>query len=283
MNRLLLYLFIHISAIGATQNNTLCYEISHPSKSKHNSYLFGTMHVMDADHFFFPKKITKLLKKTEVLCIEIKDLGNKSLDANQLFDSNKLLNENCSSSQWDRLTTWAEKTLLMNAEQFEANFNHAKPFLVLQFIMSASLPAVHKSHEIELEKLAHLNEIQVLQIESVEAQLQLFDAIPYKGQMDMIFNELKNNKTGKEDFEKMQNTYSKQSLDSLCLLTDDKLFEAYRDVFLDDRNMKWIPKMETMMKDQKVFFAFGAAHLCGSNGILNLLLAQGYQITPIKL
>ena len=278
----LFLLFILIGNIASAQNNTLCYQISDPS-SKNNSYLFGTMHIMAADHFFFPETVIQLLKKTDALCLEIKNIENQSLDPEQLFDNKRLLKEHCSSAQWDSLTNWAEQNLLMSTEQFEANFNHAKPFLLLQFISSASLPAIHKSHELELEKVARSHKINLLELESIETQLQVFDAIPYSGQMEMIFNELKNNKNSKEDFEKMQVTYSNQNLDSLCSLADDQLFETYRAAFLDDRNLKWIPKMKEMMQDQNVFFAFGAAHLCGENGVLNLLLKEGYQITPIKL
>jgi hypothetical protein len=52
---------------------------------------------------------------------------------------------------------------------------------------------------------------------------------------------------------------------------------------LDDRNKKWIPKMMEMMKKDKVFFAVGAGHLCGTNGLIALLQEEGYTLKAIKL
>ena len=53
------------------------------------------------------------------------------------------------------------------------------------------------------------------------------------------------------------------------------------ELLLDERNKKWIPKIETMAKDQSVFFGVGAGHLGGEDGVLNLLKQAGYRLTPI--
>jgi uncharacterized protein YbaP (TraB family) len=53
--------------------------------------------------------------------------------------------------------------------------------------------------------------------------------------------------------------------------------------FLEDRNQRWIPKMTELMQDKSVFFAVGAAHLAGPEGVIELLIKKGYTLTPIKL
>jgi uncharacterized protein YbaP (TraB family) len=52
---------------------------------------------------------------------------------------------------------------------------------------------------------------------------------------------------------------------------------------LDKRNKSWLPVMETSMKVQLSFFAAGAAHLAGRNGLINLLRKKGYTVSPIFL
>jgi uncharacterized protein YbaP (TraB family) len=52
---------------------------------------------------------------------------------------------------------------------------------------------------------------------------------------------------------------------------------------LDKRNKSWIPVMEASMKVQLSFFAAGAAHLAGRNGLINLLREKGYTLSPIFL
>lgn len=49
---------------------------------------------------------------------------------------------------------------------------------------------------------------------------------------------------------------------------------------MTDRNRAWVPKMEKLM-DQTTFFAVGAAHLSGEDGLLELLKEAGYKVTAL--
>jgi uncharacterized protein len=40
--------------------------------------------------------------------------------------------------------------------------------------------------------------------------------------------------------------------------------------------------MAGMMEKNSVFFAFGAGHLAGDTGVINLLRKQGYTVEPLK-
>ena len=40
--------------------------------------------------------------------------------------------------------------------------------------------------------------------------------------------------------------------------------------------------MEERMEQKPVFFAVGAGHLPGENGIIQLLRNHGYKVTPVK-
>lgn len=53
------------------------------------------------------------------------------------------------------------------------------------------------------------------------------------------------------------------------------------DVFLDERNEKWIDRMTDRMEQKAIFFAVGAGHLWGPNGIIELLREDGYTVEPI--
>lgn len=49
-----------------------------------------------------------------------------------------------------------------------------------------------------------------------------------------------------------------------------------------ERNEKWLPKMQTAMREMPTMFVFGAGHLVGPHGILQLLRDAGYKIKPVK-
>ncbi|MNX99368.1 TraB family protein [compost metagenome] len=50
---------------------------------------------------------------------------------------------------------------------------------------------------------------------------------------------------------------------------------------LDNRNNNWVKNMPELMKKESVFFAVGAAHLGGEEGVINLLKKAGYSVKPI--
>lgn len=49
-----------------------------------------------------------------------------------------------------------------------------------------------------------------------------------------------------------------------------------------DRNVKWLPKMQEAMKKAPTMFCFGAAHLLGEHGIIQLLNDAGYKVEQVK-
>lgn len=58
--------------------------------------------------------------------------------------------------------------------------------------------------------------------------------------------------------------------------------EAFQKALLDDRNADWIPKLEKLFEQDKVFVAVGAAHLQGKHGVIERLKQRGYEIARIE-
>lgn len=282
----LLFLFVLLChySIGQVTKNALLWEVK-SKDGKTTSYLYGTMHLMDADLFYFPKKLEKLLLKSDVLCMEISNVNDPNLSPDALFLKNETLNDYFSATQMDSIYRWAEKSLMMNKEQFNSNFSKAKPFLLLQFLLQSSLPENAKSYEKEFENLAKNNKKTIEGLESVTEQLELFTSLPKKDQTEMVMSSLRDEANAKSSFQEMQKIYLSQNIDYLYTFMkkeNDSPVNSSR-AFIEDRNQKWIPQMEKMMENKNVFFAVGAAHLAGPEGVIELLIKKGYTLTPIKL
>ena len=58
--------------------------------------------------------------------------------------------------------------------------------------------------------------------------------------------------------------------------------QGYEDVLLYKRNKNWIPIMGDKMTKGQVFFAVGAGHLGGKDGVIDLLKKEGYKLTPLS-
>lgn len=282
----LLFLFIVFShySVGQVTKNALLWEVK-SKDGKTISYLYGTMHLMDSKLFYFPKKLEKILLKSDELCMEISNVNDSDLSPDALFLKNETLTDYFSTAQMDSIYRWAEKSLLMNKEQFNTNFNKAKPFLLLQFLLQSSLPENAKSYEKEFENLAKLNKKAIEGLESVTEQLELFTSLTKKEQTEMVMSSLRDEAHAKSSFQEMQKIYLSQNLDDLYTFIKKESDSPINNsrAFLEDRNQKWIPQMEKMMDNKSVFFAVGAAHLAGPEGVIELLNKKGYTLTPIKL
>ena len=56
-------------------------------------------------------------------------------------------------------------------------------------------------------------------------------------------------------------------------------FPEARKLLLDDRNARWVPKIEAMLKEKHTFFiTVGAGHLTGAKGVPALLRKAGYAV-----
>ena len=68
-------------------------------------------------------------------------------------------------------------------------------------------------------------------------------------------------------------------------LTIDDTFVKYVNnlpVLFKDRNMKWLPIMQTAMNEVPTMFIFGVLHLIGDYGIIQELRSKGYKVEQIK-
>ena len=120
-------------------------------------------------------------------------------------------------------------------------------------------------------------------LEKVEDQLGVFDAIPDSLEIRSIMNMVNDFESHKKEFSRMSSIYKTQDLDALYqLMAESPEMMGSQELLLDRRNRNWVPVMESVMKNSSTFFAVGAGHLAGSQGVLELLSKQGYKVKGIK-
>ncbi|MDF6666670.1 TraB/GumN family protein, partial [Escherichia coli] len=57
----------------------------------------------------------------------------------------------------------------------------------------------------------------------------------------------------------------------------------YHRLMVHDRNLSWMPRLRQALDAGGAVVAVGAAHLPGSDGLIALLRADGYQVNDILL
>jgi len=281
-----LFVFLFFSLISSAQSTTssLLWEIKGPQQTK-SSYIFGTMHLMDEAHFYFPKKLEKLVWTVDAVCLEIGDVQHTLINPELLMLKEGSFLAKLSETQIDSLCSWAKIQLLMEKDQFIANFSKAKPFLIYQLILQNELPDHLQSQEIKIEEILDTKKKKKsLGLETIESQLALFDSIPAVSQVNLIMTELAELSKVLTNFKLTQENYLLQDVDKIHEELMKDIQDPYFNLkFIDERNAAWVKKIMPLTANQSVLFAVGAGHLGGENGLLNLLKKQGYSVKPIQL
>ena len=284
MKFLVVSIFLSFLSFAQSNTSSLLWEIQGPQQEK-ASYIFGTMHLMDDAHFYFPKKLEKLVSTVDAVCLEIGDVQHTLINPDLLMLKEGSFLTKLSVIQMDTLCSWAKIQLLMDKDQFISNFSKAKPFLIYQLILQSELPDHLQSQEIKIEEiLATKKKKMTLGLETIESQLALFDSIPAVSQVNLIMTELAELSKVLTNFKLTQENYLMQDVNKIHEELTKEIQDPYFNLkFIDERNAAWVKKIMPLTANQSVLFAVGAGHLGGENGLLNLLKNQGYSVKPIQL
>jgi len=141
-----------------------------------------------------------------------------------------------------------------------------------------------RSYEMELFELSQQSGKEVRGLETIEFQMSVFDSIPYTDQAKMLIETIRSADSEDDAFKQMVSLYTSQNInDMVTAMSEDDGIKGYEDLLLNTRNQNWIPIMSELMKDKSIFFAVGAGHLGGEQGVVNLLTEAGYQLRPLSL
>jgi len=261
------------------KEKTLLWEVSGKGITK-PSWLFGTIHLMCSDEMKMPKIVEEKFNTAGSLFLEIDmddpNMMKDMMTGMQMKDSSTL--ENLMGNKFDSVSNIFQTTTGMPLKML----NTAKPFLLMSMLYPSLLACTPVSWESVFQKMAHDKGIKIQGLEKLQDQMSIFDKIPYKTQSDMFVKMLMNIDSSKKDFNEMMDVYKKKDINQLNILTNkEEDFGEYTDILLDNRNHNWIPVIGEQAKKAPTFFAFGAGHLGGEKGVINLLRKSGFTVKPV--
>ncbi len=275
------------------EENSLLWEIS-GNGLETSSWLFGTIHIIPKDDFFLTDIMKSSFQKSEKAIFEIdtKDMFNMSAQLGLIMKS--FMNDGVHLK--DLLSKEDYAVVKKHFDEMGLPlmiFGKVKP-MILSIFASQDMENVGKgmnmeemkSYEMVLSEMAEKEEKPTGGLETVQYQMSMFDSIPYKAQAEMLVQGIKGEKTAVNgDLDEMIELYKKQDifgLHSLIANGSDDFMKKYDNVLLDGRNRNWIKPMKSEMSNQPTFFAVGAGHLPGKNGVIALLRKEGFQVSPLK-
>jgi uncharacterized protein len=275
---LLLITFIGASAQAPTEK-TLLWQVSGNGLTT-PSYLFGTFHLMCPDELKMPAIVKQKFNSTKQLFLEV-DMDDpgmmmEMLKGMQMNDTSTL--EGLLKEDYDKVSSIFQSKTGMPLKLM----SKAKPMLLMSMIYPSIIGCQPVSWDGEFLKLAQERNVEVKGLETVEDQVKVFDSIPYKQQADVLKRTVFDLDSARKSYDELANIYKQKDLNKMYELAgEDKDLNNYEAVLLKNRNHNWIPIIGKQATTQSTFFAFGAGHLGGKEGVISLLRKAGFQVTPV--
>jgi uncharacterized protein YbaP (TraB family) len=183
-----------------------------------------------------------------------------------------------SAEDYQKLDVLVKKSTGVGVEVF----NKWQPMLVASFAMQQMMDNQIASYEMTLVRMAQEAQKEVKGLESIQEQTEAMATIPYPQQAKYLSELLNDFDKQKVLFGKMVELYKAQNLNALLdYMVEQSGGIDFSTVLLNQRNHKWIPKIGSIATEKSTFFAVGAGHLPGKDGVLTLLRKAGYRVTAV--
>lgn len=246
------------------------------------SYLYGTIHILPKEQFEIPKSLERAFKTCSTLAMEV-DLNMSASEKiamaqRAVIADGKTLKDLMEPQDYIRLKMYCIDSLKWSESKFERS-SHLQPMFFSSLMVQESMTNM-ASYEMEFNKMAKKQHKKTMGLETIDFQLSLFEQLPMSTQVGMLKADYQ---SSMKSYDTLLACYLKEDLEQLGKLmaeeTDD--YPEFNELLLLSRNRSWIAPMGAQMQKESTFFAVGAGHLGGPEGVIALLKAQGYTLTPI--
>lgn len=254
------------------------------------SYLYGTIHIIPSEDYFLPEGTLGAVGSSKKLVFEI-DMK----DMNDMGKQMGLISKAFMSDDLTLKDLYTDEEYTIVKDHFEKMgiplffMERMKPMLLTVFASGDIDPGdlqsgKAKSYEMELYELAQDSKMETGGLETIEYQMSVFDSIPYEEQAEMLLQTIEMGEEAAGGMEEMVEIYKNQDIEGMqeMFKEEESGVEGHEDVLLTNRNKNWIPIMEKDMAVGSTFFAVGAGHLGGPEGVIHLLREAGYTLEAIK-
>ncbi len=117
-------------------------------------------------------------------------------------------------------------------------------------------------------------------LESAEEQAEIYQALDNDGQMKQLRDTCRHISRSRRRVQKLSSLYQQGAIFQLYRVTRSQL-GAHRELMLTKRNQRMAERIINHADGPKAFFSCGAAHLCGSSGVLSILKRSGMVLKPV--
>ena len=272
---------ISMNASAQSSGSSLLWEISGNGLAS-PSYLYGTFHMLCANDYTISEVIKQKLLGTRKLYLEV-DITKPGIQQELMM-------------QMKLTETTLDKELGADFQQVDQAFQKItgislnmfkqfKPFVSTSMLTLQTLDCPDKIQtETILSGIAKNAKIGIEGLETVADQVAAINAQPLDSQLHAFKKMVLEFDFSKKEMRELVRVYQLNHTDSIyAYMKNQSMSNDFEQHMLIRRNRNWIPKIISAMHESPAFFAVGAGHLGGQEGVLALLRDKGYQLKPLAL
>jgi uncharacterized protein YbaP (TraB family) len=260
-------------------------------QSKTNTvYVLGSIHYLKKEMYPLDEKIEKAFDQSNILGVEANVDNVSKMDVQKLvetafYSGDETLEKHLSPEAFELV----KKQLTELGASLEAANKYRPWFLALSL---ASIEIVKlgfdPNYGIDRYFLSKATEKKkIVELESLEYQINLFSALSEKDQELFLLYTLKDIKVLEQELDKLIKAWTAGDEKGIELIMtksikeDKKLIPVYEKLVIE-RNRKMVSKIEEYLKEKETFFVIvGAGHLVGNQGIIELLKGKGFLLEQL--
>jgi len=267
---------------SATSDQTVLWKVERSGLRP--SYLFGTIHSEDPRVADLSASVIQAFRVSNAYAMEmIPDQAALSHLSTKMFITNgPNLREMLGEDWFARTAALASKYAVP-----ESVLATLKPWVVFM-ALTTPRPSEGLFLEVVLYSAALEEGKSIHGIETADEQVDAFDSIPLKDQLEMVKDIVANHQAVAYHNQALAERYARGDLPGIATVqaqyvpTDDsRLAGIYYKHTVDDRNLRMVDRIMPRIEEQNVFIAIDAWHLPGENGVLHLLEQRGYVVSPV--
>lgn len=260
-------------------------------------YLVGSIHALSKKDYPLPAAYEIALKDSRRLLFEFDPTQHTEFEAKFAAAAKYPPGQDLRSKIHPELLAWLRRNMVAvnvdprrgkrsRVEDFDGGLGY-KPWWIAQHLFDTSTyRSASPSHGLDnyFVDRAKKFEKEIAGLESVDEHVAVLGGLSDRDGEIILRNALTQPKNGPAEFNRMLKAWRRGDTAALgngdAQLRREAPWIAAR--FVDERNVKWIPRIEAELKSGKpTAVVAGALHFCGPNSVVKLLEKRGYKIEQL--
>jgi uncharacterized protein YbaP (TraB family) len=242
------------------------------------SYLFGTLHLPQKKFIVYSDSVYDAIQQTSVFYNEV-DFLHQSL-----FGDTGILTFFREKLKWmdslQKTDSWKRFIDKIN-RQYNVHLDYDSTDQFIQFSQQLQAPLYQKDEGVSVPDMMLAGHAASLGkrtggLETYRLQFSML--------YDVIDARLRDTALSLEEegvlTDRLRQYYVDEKMDSINW-SIQHINPTYRAIVFDNRNRTMADSIEKHAKEQSSFFAIGAGHLGGAQGVIELLKKKGFRVTPV--